>query len=170
MEKLTTNGRRIIEAESGGEAILHGLNLVCKKPEKGFPPCTRKDLAWMAGQGFNLLRLGVNWAAAAGEDPAAQTALLAALDNREQLLALLADETLFQRILRAGAVPAGQWEEKVLSPFYEKLAAGLDGVMLPARHGRNPGGMTKGSGGKSFAAFFCCFIMLVLTKPPQLVR
>ncbi len=270
MEKLTTSGRRIIEAESGGEVILHGLNLVCKKPEKGFPPCPRKDLAWMAGQGFNLLRLGVNWAAAepepgvynrnyltalraladeagelgltvfldmhqdlygqrfadgapdwatltdglshqpgavwsdaylqspaviraldhfwqnssapdgtglqdhlaalwrqvaavfqgsknllgfdllnepfpgsvgqkvlgamvaaaAGEDPAAQAALLAALDDREQLLALLEDDGLFERLLRAGAVPAGQWEEKVLSPFYEKLAAGLDGVML----------------------------------------
>lgn len=64
MERLSVSGKRIVD-EHGGEVILHGLNLVCKDAQqKCIPVCRDEDFIWMQEQGFNVLRLGMNWAQA----------------------------------------------------------------------------------------------------------
>ncbi|GFI15749.1 hypothetical protein IMSAG249_00323 [Lachnospiraceae bacterium] len=61
MEQLTVKGD-VFKNESGREVLLQGINYVCKEKELNYLwPEHRKNFAWFAQNGFNLIRLGIFW-------------------------------------------------------------------------------------------------------------
>lgn len=61
MKKLKTDGMHFVN-EDGAQVILHGINIVCKSPEKGYvEPLDADMFAWFRQQGFNVIRLGLIW-------------------------------------------------------------------------------------------------------------
>ena len=79
MEQIQAKGKKFTDSR-GGEVLLHGLNLVSKSRDEGYlPQCGEEDFRWMAQQGFNLLRLGVQWDGAEPEPGRFDRAYLARL-------------------------------------------------------------------------------------------
>ncbi len=70
--QLRRDGRWLVDPQ-GRVVIVHGLNLVWKRPPY-VPPnnptgFTRKDAAWLARHGFNMARVGTLWAGLTPDAP-----------------------------------------------------------------------------------------------------
>ncbi len=61
MRKLVQSVQNKFIDSYGRHTILHGVNMVCKKPEKGYLAYTQEDFFQIGRWGFNVVRLGVFW-------------------------------------------------------------------------------------------------------------
>ena len=61
LSKLRVSGDQLIDRE-GRQVILHGVNMVCKDPARGYVGAwTEEDFRFLRDRGMNVIRLGILW-------------------------------------------------------------------------------------------------------------
>ncbi len=61
LSKLRISGDRLLDRE-GRQVILHGVNMVCKDPARGYVGAwTEDDFRFLRDRGMNVIRLGLIW-------------------------------------------------------------------------------------------------------------